>query len=581
VVGLSGAFTVPLIFYLGSRGAPSLFILLNMPPLLIPVARQREIIEVVIRHGWDYMRQLLTIGRSDEPELPAPEVLSNILVDLGPAYVKLGQLLSTRPDLLPASYIEALSQLQSNVPPVGWDAIEGQLRQELAQPLTEVFASISHEAIAAGSIAQTHKATLKSGQQVAVKIQRPGIEAIVSRDIILFKQIAALLSSTHFGRRYNVVALAEEFSASLQNELDFTQEATYTDRLRHSLANSHWFNPQQVVVPQVMLSSRRLLVLQWLEGVPISQARIEGINYGGDAEAERHAFTTLIFRAFLQQYLIDGFFHADPHPGNLFYLQDGKVGILDCGMMGILDRRTQSIMVELLLAIVDADPNRCAQLTLQLAEPMDMTQPINLLRLQSDYDRLLRLYYNLSLEQMNIGEAFGQVLEAARLNNLRLPSNIGLLTKSIANLEGTGRRFDPSVNIVNEIRPLMSDLFQRQLIGEDPMRSVLRTALEFKQLSLESPRQVGFLLSRLTSETLRINIALQDLHSIRRTIDDAANRRSFSTVVGSLIIGAAIISTGQQTPQLQVIGNIFFGAASLLGVWLIVTILRSGRGRSD
>ena len=175
-----------------------------MTPLLTPVVRQREIIEVLIRHGWDYMRQLLTIGKGDEPEVPAPEVLRNILVDLGPAYVKLGQLLSTRPDLLPASYIEALSNLQTNVPPVDWSEIELQLRQEPF--LEEKFESISRQAIAAGSIAQTHEAVLKNGQRAAVKIQRPGIETIVARDIAVFKQIATLLSPTKFGKRYNVVA---------------------------------------------------------------------------------------------------------------------------------------------------------------------------------------------------------------------------------------------------------------------------------------------------------------------------------------------------------------------------------------
>ncbi len=550
-----------------------------MPVFFNPITRQRDIIEVLIRHGWDYMRQLLTLGRGDEPEIPAPEILCKILTDLGPVYIKLGQLLSTRPDLLPGSYIEALSSLQSNVPPVSWADIEVEIRQELKQPLEETFEQMNEVAIAAGSIAQVHRATLKNGQPVAVKIQRPGIDITVDRDISMFKQIAVLLSTTKFGKRYNIVSLADEFSTSLLNELDFTLEATYTDQLRHNLEQGKWFDPAQIVVPQVYpeLSSKKILVLEWLEGKPFLQANLEGKNHDGDIEAERRAFTTLLFRAFLQQYLTDGFFHADPHPGNLFYLEDGRVGILDCGMMGVLDSRTQSLMVELVLAIIDADPERCAQITLQLARPMDMSQPINLLSLQTDYDRLLRRYLNVSLSNLNVGEAFGAILEAARLNNLKLPSNIGLLTKSMINLEGAGREFDPSVNIVEEITPLMSDLFQRQLIGKDPARSLLRTVLEFKELSLESPRQIGFLLNRLSSETLRINLNIQDFNAMRRTMDAAANRRSFSTVVGSLIIGAAILSTGQQTPQVHLVGNIFFGAASLLGLWLIFTILRSGR----
>ncbi|MBF1999426.1 MAG: AarF/ABC1/UbiB kinase family protein [Synechococcales cyanobacterium M58_A2018_015] len=546
-----------------------------MIALVSSAARQREIVEVLIRHGWDYMRQVLTLGRGDEPEIPAPEILCNILTDLGPVYVKLGQLLSTRPDLLPPSYIEALSHLQANVPPVDWEAIDVLLRRELGQPPEAVFATISQQAIAAGSIAQTHKALLKNGQPVAVKIQRPGIEAVVAQDIALFRQIASLLSATDFGRRYNILALAEEFSLSLRNELDFTQEANYTEQLRQNLSRGRWYDPSRVVVPKVYreLSSKKILVLEWLDGVPILQAQLG--KTGQNPEVERHALTSLAFRVFLQQYLVDGFFHADPHPGNLYYLDDGRLGLLDCGMMGVLNPRMQSIMVELVLAIVDLDPDRCAQLTLQLAEPMEINQPINIARLQNDYDRLLRRYYNISLSNLNLSEAISQILEAARLNNLRWPSNVGLLTKSLANLEGAGREFDPSINIMQEVRPLMIDLFRRQLMGTDFTQSALRTALEFKQLSLESPRQLGFLLNRLSSETLKFNLVIQDLNALRKTVDDAANRRSFSTVVGSLIIGAAIISAGGQTNQLQLISNILFAAASLLGLWLIVTILRS------
>jgi ubiquinone biosynthesis protein len=539
--------------------------------------RQREIVEVLIRYGWDYMRQLLTLGQGDEPEIPAPEILCMILSDLGPVFVKLGQLMSTRPDLLPPAYIEALSELQSNVPPVSWEQIEEVLQKQLPQPVDQIFEMVEQIPVAAGSIAQTHRAILKTGEEVAIKIQRPTVENIVRRDIGIFKQIAGLLSGTDFGKRYSVTALADEFGRSLQRELDFTQEATYTDELRTNLSKGHWFNTDRLIVPKVyhQLSTKKILVLEWLDGVPLLRAKLQGVEFNGDIEAERKAISTLLFRAFFQQYLVDGFFHADPHPGNLFYLRDGRIGVLDCGMMGLLNPRMQSIIVELVLAIIDLDADRCTQLTLQLADPMDLNQPVNLAQMNSDYEKLLRRYYNLSLSNINLGEVFSQILNAARQNNLRVPSNVGLLTKSIANLEGVGREFNPEVNALDEIKPLMRDLFRLQIAGEDPMRSLLRVALEFKQLSLASPRQVGFLLDRLSSETLRWNLAIEDLNTLRRTIDDAANRRSFSTVVGSLIIGAAVISTAQVTPQSQLIANILFGAASFLGLWLIYTILRS------
>jgi predicted unusual protein kinase regulating ubiquinone biosynthesis (AarF/ABC1/UbiB family) len=544
---------------------------------IAPVSsRQREILDVLLRHGWDYMRQLLTIGKSDQPEVPPPAILRNILTDLGPVYVKLGQLLSTRPDLLPPEYIEALSSLQSNVPPVASDVIEGVIRQQLSQPPEAIFQTIRYEAIAAGSIAQTHQATLKDGRRVAIKIQRPGIDTIVMRDIELIQAIAALMAGTDFGKRYDIVGLADEFAHALRAELDFTQEANYTEQLRNNLVKSHWFDPKQIVVPEIhkSLTTQKMLVMEWLDGVPILAATLQGKDYNGNLEAERQALTTLVFRSFFQQYLVDGFFHADPHPGNLFYLADGRVAILDCGMMGHLDPRTQSVLIELLLAILDLDAHRCTQLSLQLAEA---TQPVDLACLTQDYDRLLRKYHNLSLTNLNASQAFYEILQTARRNNLRWPANIGLFAKSLANLEGVARQFYPTVNVVTEIQPLITDMFQRQLLGNNPLQAILRTALEFKTLSLESPRQLGFLLNRLSSETLKLKLTIDDIDALRRSQDDAANRRSFSTVVGSLVIGAAIISTGAQTPELRLLSDILFGVASFLGLWLVVKILKSGQ----
>ncbi|HEY9797484.1 MAG TPA: AarF/ABC1/UbiB kinase family protein [Leptolyngbyaceae cyanobacterium] len=539
-------------------------------------SRQREILEVVFRNGWDFMRGLLTGGKTDEPNLPPPAVLRNILVDLGPVYVKLGQLLSTRPDLLPGDYVDALTDLQANVPAVPWSEVEILIRQQLRQPLEEIFAAINPQAVAAGSIAQTHRATLKNGQEVALKVQRPGIDLIVAQDIALIGSLAELASRTNLGQDYDVVGLAEEFATALQAELDFTQEAGYTDQLRRNLSTSRWYDPTKLVVPEIYwdLTTKKLMVMEWLDGVPLLLAKLPALRDGKDADTQRKELTTLLFRAFLQQLYIDGFFHADPHPGNLFYLSDGRLALLDCGMVGRLDPRTQQILTEMLLAIVDLDAQRCAQLTLELAES---GQPVSLSRLANDYDRMLRKYYNISLSQINFSQVFYEVLQVARNNKIRLPSNMGLYAKTLANLEGVARSFDPEINLLDQIKPLMTDLFRRQLLGDNPLQTVLRTALDIKSLSLQSPRQLELLLDRVTSETLRWNITIKDLDPLRRSVDDSANRLSFSIVVGSLIMGAAIISTNARTSQLSLISNVLFAAASLLGLWLIVSILRSGR----
>ena len=539
-------------------------------------SRQREIIEVVFRNGWDFMRGLLTGSKTDEPNLPPPAVLRNILIDLGPVYVKLGQLLSTRPDLLPGDYVDALTDLQANVPPAPWSEVEILIRQQLTQPLEEAFAAINPQAVAAGSIAQTHRATLKNGQEVALKVQRPGIDLVIAQDIALIGSLAELVSRTSLGQDYDVVGIAEEFTTALQAELDFTQEAGYTDQLRRNLSTSRWYDPTQLVVPEIYwdLTSKKLMVMEWLDGVPLLLAKLPALRDGKDADTQRKEITTLLFRAFLQQLYIDGFFHADPHPGNLFYLSDGRLALLDCGMVGRLDPRTQQILTEMLLAIVDLDAQRCAQLTLDLAES---GQPVSLSRLANDYDRMLRKYYNISLSQINFSQVFYEVLQVARNNKIRLPSNMGLYAKTLANLEGVARSFDPEINLLDQIKPLMTDLFRRQLLGDNPLQTVLRTALDIKSLSLQSPRQLELLLDRVTSETLRWNITIKDLDPLRRSVDDSANRLSFSIVVGSLIMGAAIISTNARTPQLSLISNVLFAAATLLGLWLIVSILRSGR----
>jgi ubiquinone biosynthesis protein len=534
--------------------------------------RQREIAEVVLRNGWGYMRRLLMGRQSDEPEFPTPAVLRKILIELGPVYVKLGQLLSTRPDLLPSAYIDALSTLQSNVPAVPWTVVEPVLRESLGQPLEQVFLQVQPIAIAAGSIAQVHRATLVNGQEVALKVQRPGIAEVVEQDIQLIQFLAGLAAKTERGQEYAIQTLATEFCDALKDELNFRREASYTDELRRNLAKSRWFNPTKMRIPAINwdITSEKLLVMEWLEGVPILDARLNG----QDTQTERRSLMTLLFRAFAQQIYVDGFFHADPHPGNIFYLGEGHLALLDCGMVGRLDPNTQRLLTEMLLAIVEIDARRCAQLTLELAES---TQPANIPNLEQDYERLLRKYYNRDLSVINFSEVFYEILQVARNNKIRLPSSLGLYAKTLANLEGVTRAFDPSINLFEEIKPLMTDLFQKQIVGEAPLQAILRTALDLKNLSLQSPRQIELILERVTSENLTWRVSISELDGLRRTLDAAANRLSFSIVVGALIMGAATITAQTQQSRFIWVSDSLFVAASVIGLWLVISILRSGQ----
>lgn len=537
--------------------------------------RRGEIIKILLSNGWDYMNGLLTLGKVGEPQIPTPEVLTKILIELGPFYVKLGQLLSTRPDLLPPRYIDALSALQSNVPPVAWAEIEALLQREFPKPLGETFQEINPNPIAAGSIGQIHKAILQTGAIVAIKIKRPGIDTIVEQDSLLIKDVAELISRTEFGQNYDIVKLADEFTQTVKAELNFDTEANYTDTLRKNLAKTTWFDPTQLVIPKVYweLTSQKFLVLEWLDGVPILTADLSQPPREKAIDERKKEITTLLFRAFFQQLYVDGFFHADPHPGNLFYLQDGRLALIDCGMVGRLDPRTRQLLTEMLLAIVDLDAKRCAQLTVELSESVGHT---NMQRLEVDYERMLRKYYDLNLGEFNFSEVVYEFLRIARVNRLKVPACLGLYAKCLANLEGAGRQFNPELNLFTEINPLITDLFRRQLFGTNPLQTALRTVLDLKAVSLKTPRQMDVLLDRLTTETLQWNVRLEGLEPIRRTIDKSANRLSFSVVLGSLIMGAAILSTGNDQ-QLTLIANILFVAATVIGFWLVISILRSGR----
>lgn len=540
--------------------------------------RQKEILEIVLGNGWDYMRGVLTLGKTENPQIPTPEVLKKILVELGPFYVKLGQLLSTRPDLLPANYIEALTALQAQVPPVAWTDIEIVITEQLAKPIEQVFKYINPQPIAAGSIGQIHRATLLSGEEVAIKVLRPGIEKIVAQDSALIKVIADLVALTEFGQSYDVVNLAEEFIKAVNAELDFTQEGHYTDQLRYNLTQSRWSEPKQLVIPKIYwhLTNSKLLVLEWLEGKQILEADVSRPPTEQAISQRKSEITRILFRSFFQQIYIDGFFHADPHPGNIFYLDDGRVALIDCGMVGRLDPQTQQILTELLLAIVDLDAKRCSQLTIKLSESV---VPITLVQLEVDYERMLRKYYNLNLNQINFSEVVYELLQIARRNRIKLPGNLGLFAKSLANLEGTARKFNPDINILEEVKPLLTNILEQQLIGSTPLQTALRTVLDLKSFSLKSPRQIEVLLDSLTSETLNVNLKIRELDNLRRSLDNSANRLAFSVIIGSLIIGAAIVTASTQSRQLTIISTVLFATASFIGLWLVIGILRSGRLR--
>ena len=536
-------------------------------------SRALEIVRIVSRHEWSFLSQLLNRGDASETRLPLPSVLCNILTELGPVYVKLGQLLSTRPDLLGEDYIEALSQLQADVPAVPWEQLRPQLEQELGCSVDEAFSTFVDTPIAAGSVGQVYKAALPELGAVAVKVLRPGIAAQVEEDGRLLRKIAALAAATSLGSLYDFVGLADQVLEALVRELDFRIEASNTLRLQRSLEGSSFVPDGQIRLPHVVqqLSSRSVLVLEWIEGASIlSPEAREALEAGPGLVAT----TTALLGAFVEQYFVEGFFHADPHPGNLKVLSDGKVILLDAGMVGLFDPRTRSNLLDLVLALINQDGARATDVLEQIAPPARGVK-VDRQHLQRQLDQLIAKSFSKPLEELNFALFLAALLQLANRSGLRVPGTLGLFVKSVTNLEGVGNSLNPAFSFTGEMQPLVAQLLARAVML--PQERLMQFGLDLRNLTIDSPRQLSQLLRRFSSDDLVFAIQLEGLDAMRASLDRMSQRVSLAILVASLLLSATVMATLAQQPLLQNVSEGLFVGANLFGLWLIVSLLRSSR----
>jgi ubiquinone biosynthesis protein len=547
----------------------------SYPSLPFINSRQAEIIEVVARNGWGYFRNQLSLNpQPEEFKLPLPNVLRQILIDLGPTFVKLGQLLSTRPDLLSPDYIRVLETLQSDVPALAWVDVETILQTELGQPLEQVFAELDTIAIAAGSLAQVHQAKLRDGRRVAIKIQRPNVGYVVERDLAVLEALAAFFNGDSIGQAYDLLGLVEEFRNSLMAELDFRREAKNTDQLRANLAKSNLWEQGQVIVPQVYheLTSEKVLVLEWIDGVKLSQM---------DLPPDRQqAVAALVVQVVMQQMFLDRIFHADPHPGNFLYIGDGKsdrIALLDCGMVAILDPRTQRIITDLLVGIVFEQPRQVAQAVRELGfARLD----VDIRAIEAEFDRLLRRFYTKPLEEINLAELLNAALKIPRDNKIQMPGAVGLFAKAIANIEGIARQLDPSFAFVEVARPVVTQALQRRVIGAEVLPEVGRSSLYFSQLLLDLPLRLDVLTDRLERSELGLVWRWRDQGAFQDTVSKTSRRLVLAILsVGCLLTGAILSasdSLSRMPPQsdwLVIWHQSFLVAGVGLALWVIAGVV--------
>jgi ubiquinone biosynthesis protein len=546
--------------------------------------RYREIAQVFIRHGFGELvdllelqpylalpRRLLRRGRPATSPLGVPQRLRLALEELGPTFVKLGQVLSTRPDLLPPAYIAELAKLQDAVSPAEWESIRAQVEDELGAPLKELFAAFEPVPIAAASLAQVHTATLPNGTPVVVKVQRPGIQKTIETDLeILFDLSRLLQERTPLGEIYDLPEVAEEFAATLRSELDFYREGRNADRFRTNFADESF-----LYIPQVHwdFTTRRVLVLEHISGIKIDDVEtLEAAGY------DRHCIALHAARMIIKEILEDGFFHADPHPGNFVVMPGDVIGAMDFGMVGHLSHRTRIDLMRLYIVAVQMDEEGIVD---QLIRMGVVSGAVDRAGLRRDVTRLLRKYYGLPLGAVRARDVIEEAMPIAFRHHLHLPSELWLLGKTVAMMEGVGLKLAPDFDIfaVSEpyVRRFIWELASPRAWGLPLIKGIGGWA----ELLNLIPRVGSQLLSRVEREGVEVTISHEGLDQALARMDRLANRLSLSVLLAALIVGLALLipafSLAEQwgLPAILVISG--FVGASLLGLWLIFSIWRSRR----
>lgn len=546
--------------------------------------RYREIAEILADHGFGAI--LTQLGLSDRLNLPRrifrrrPSMDEDVSVarrlrftieDLGPTYIKLGQILSTRSDLLPPEYLDELSYLQDQVPPIPWDSAKSVIESELDAPITALFASVDPTPIAAASLAQVHQAILKSGEEVVVKIQRPGIEQTIDLDLDILYDFANLAQNrTNFGERYELTELAEEFAVALKAELDFRREGRNADRFRENFAKE-----KHLYVPQIYwdYSTKRVLVQERITGIKIDQ-----INALDAAGYNRHRIAKYSADFVLKEVLEDGYFHADPHPGNLLILPGEVLGVLDFGTVGRLDNRDRVNLARLFIVAVQIDaPGIVDQLI-----RMGVAGPnVNRQALQRDLRRILIKYEGLPIYEISAQEVLEQLEPIIYEYQLRVPSDYWLLIKTVVIMQGVGLRLDPEFDIFEASRPYLGRLLRKLWLPSTWGPSALRIATDWADLLGSFPQQTSRILDQVEGGDLTIRVDVPDLHQTNELINRIVNRLIFSILVAALVVGLALL-----IPRLDLtwpwsliswIIVIGFVAMIFLVSWMIWNMYRSGR----
>ncbi|NTU71694.1 MAG: AarF/ABC1/UbiB kinase family protein [Coriobacteriia bacterium] len=546
-----------------------------MPPYK-HLERYRQIVGILADEGFDDMlditglRRFQPVHRRLRPEhdtrQPIGLRLRHTLERLGPTFVKLGQVASTRPDLIPDDIIEELRCLQDDVAAFPDAEAFALIEAELGGTIDDVFLEFERTPMAAASLGQVYRATLPDGTDVVVKVQRPNVEETVSVDLdILLTQARFVAQHSEFGARYDVVGITREFAEAVRGELDYHAEGANAERLGQMFADD-----ETVAFPTVFweFSTKRVLTLERLDGLPFN--RPEALSEAG---MDRAQLAQRGIYCYLEQIFVHGFYHADPHPGNLLALEDGRVAFTDFGRCGTISKVGRDQLADLFMAIVDDDvPLAVDTLFTAAGSPGE----IDVAELEREVSRLITKYYNKSLDQIRMGDLINEVMALVRNHHLMLSSELAMLMTTLVVLEGLGRLLDPNFDFVAVTEPFARKLTAARLEPAALSRTFVQTLRRFVNIGQDLPETLTRFLRRAGQGEFRIAVHPTGFDPIMKRFEETANRLAFALVVSAFVIGLSFILARTELPVAFIwVARIAWAAAVGVGSWFFISAINA------
>ncbi len=546
--------------------------------------RYRQILTVLFKYGFgdlvDVLKieQYLEIGlqmisrkrREQVEKFTRAERVRMALEELGPSFIKLGQILSTRPDLIAVEFIEEFEKLQDQVPPFSYTEVADIIESELGMPQGDVFEYFEETPLAAASIGQVHRARLKDGEEVAVKVQRPGIRKTIEVDLEIMLHLASLMERHLEEFQVNRPArIVEEFARTLEKEIDYTIEASHMERF-----SRQFIDDETVYVPKVFreTTTEHVLTMEYIDGVKASQ--IDRIEKEG---LDRKIITARGADLILKQVFDHGFFHADPHPGNIYVLPGNVICYLDFGMMGLIDRQTREDFADLIHSVVKKDESGAMRALLVLTEYDEEPDERLLTRDLGDF---MGQHLYQPLKDLQMEKLLKQLMELISRHHLQMPPDLFLMMKALATVEGVGLSLDPDFHMINQTTPFIQRIKMEQFRPKRIASDAFRSGAELVRLIQEIPGEVRAILKQMKQGKAKIEFEHRGLEPMLATHDQISNRIAFSIIIAALLIGSALIVLSKTPPfmfGMPVFGILGFVGAAVMGMWLLIAILRKGR----